>query len=206
MKAAIAALTIITAATVGVHARTVADLFKSAPEKAIPMLKPSARFDMVEYYKAGMNNPTKNAFDGNSRIVKADDSVIDIELSSKSSLQIAAVPIKADTILAVVETVLTPIPDSGLRFYRTDTWEEIVVPQLPGVAQFIDPDSAKVANKKNMPEMVFVSISYVPEENVFRFANNTEAFYTDADKPDGLDIMRKSIDLRFDGKKWKEKR
>lgn len=75
---------------------------------------------------------------------------------------------------------------------------------MPGIAQFTDPARRKEAASADMPEMFFVRAEYMPESGVFRFTDTTPAYYTDADRPDGLRLLRSNIEMRLSGSKFTE--
>lgn len=185
-------------------ARTASDFFINAPSNVIPLLDKNTRLDMIDYFTGGLSTASRNILNGNSRILINENNKIEIALSRESTLQIAVVELKKDTILAVIETVNIPVADSSLRFYNSD-WVPLPqqAPQLT-VVDFVASDKKAQANALLMPRMAFVKIDYNPNSGVFSFINTTADYYTDKDRPEGLELMRPHIDMIFDGKKLLE--
>ncbi|MDE5629052.1 MAG: DUF3256 family protein [Muribaculaceae bacterium] len=189
----------------GIEARTAADFFKQAPQSVIPVLAVNTRLDMLDYYNSGMFTPVANRVNGKSTLSKVDDMHLKVELSENSSLQLAVIPMKKDTVIAVIETVKCPVADSGIRFYRAKDWSEIDVPaHSPSVTEFVAPDKRKQAVAGDLPRFAFSNAEFVPEKNVFVFHNTTADFYHDTDKPAGLELMQDLVAMRFDGRKLVE--
>ena len=174
IKAALAAMCVAAAAG-NALARTAADFFTEAPGSVLPLLDRNARLDMIDYFRHGLPTTTTNLFNGSSKVLSESENCIDVQISRDASLQIALLQLKNDTIIAVIETVLTPVADSGITFYRSD-WSP--APKQPA-----------------MP---------VAADGSFDFINTTPAYYTADGAPEGLAAMRHSIAMRFDGKRFIE--
>lgn len=185
-------------------ARTAADFFKEAPTTVVPLLQTNTRLDMLDYFNSGLLTPSANTLGGRSRITALSDRAVTIEMSRDASMQIALVPAGRDTIVAVVETVLTPVADSRVRLFRPADWKELPAPEMPGIAQFADPARRKEIKTAEMPDYLFVRAEYDPETSVFRFTDTTPAYYTDTDRPKGLGLLRQNIEMRLSGGKFTE--
>ncbi len=180
--------------------RTAGDFFVEAPDSELPLLDASTRMDMLDYYTNGFSTPSRNAFEGSSRVLSAEDRRIEVQLSRDASLQIGVLPFKGDTILAVVETVLTPVADSSVRFYHKDWTPVAKQPAMPGAKTFL---TAKT-EASDMPDMFFVVAQFDPASGYITFRNTTAGYYTEHDRPQGLKQMRSSVTMRYDGKKYVE--
>jgi len=141
-----------------------------------------------------------------SRITALTDRAMTIELSRDASMQIALVANGRDTVIAVIETVLTPVADSSIRLFRAADWTELPSPSMPGIAQFADPARRKELKTAEMPEYLFVRAEFDPETALFRFTDTTPAYYTDTDRPEGLRLLRQNIEMRLSGGKFTEKK
>lgn len=197
--AAIACLTVIAAG-----AREARDFLVEAPPQVIPMLEKNTRLDMIDYFATGLSTPSTNTLNGKSRITSMSEQSVDVQISRDATLQLVVLPAGSDTTIAVIETVLTPVADSGIRLFRASDWTPLPSPAMPGNKAFLDPAKAKQAKGVEMPPMLFVSCAYLPETGFFRFTNNTAAFYTSADTPESLQLLSPHIDMRLKGKKFTE--
>ena len=184
-------------------ARTAADFLLSAPYSGVPAIAERARLEMLEYFKGGSEARVKNVFGGSSKVAVNTPEYVTVDVSDKTQITVAVVPARRDTMIAVIETVLTPVPDSRVTFYSTD-WKELA--QQPGeltVADFVDRAALKADPEAEMPEFPFYTLTYMPDDNTFMAANTTPKYYAKVDRPSGLRAMKSAIRVRFDGKKWK---
>ncbi|MDE6196255.1 MAG: DUF3256 family protein [Muribaculaceae bacterium] len=197
--AILAALLPLTAA-----ARTAADFFLDAPAALLPLLDRNTRLDMIDYHANGFQTPSKNLFNGQSRITSSDDCRIEVQLSRDAAMQIAVIPSKSDTIIAVIETVHTPVPDSRITLYDT-AWKPLRrQPAMPDAKAFIEPARRAEAAAMPMPPMCFVRADYNPATGLFTFRNSTVAYYAESDRPEILELMRGTVDMRYNGKRFVE--
>lgn len=122
---AVAALAVLCAA--GGEARTASDFFVEAPDSVVRLLPQATRMDMLDYFRYGSDRPSINNLGGDSRILSEKASVMSYQLSSRATMQIAVLPAGRDTVVAVVETLLTPASDSRIKFYDKD-WKPVKSP------------------------------------------------------------------------------
>lgn len=179
-------------------ARTVLDFFAEAPEEIIPLLTTNTRLDMIDYYASGLSTPSSNTLSGKSRIVEADSLQAEIQLSEEVTFQLALYPTKNDTLIVVVETFATPIPDSKIKVLNKD-WslreERITFDRK----DFISKNNLKASRKADMPEMIFVHAVAEPSQSQIRLINTTPQYYISEDSPSGLELMDPVAILRFNG-------
>lgn len=197
MKQAIALLITALATVWTGAARTAADFFAAAPAEAVPLLKTNTRLDMLDYYNSGLPTASDNSLGGRSRITALSDNALTVELSRDATLQLAVVPAGRDTVVAVIETIRTPMADSGIRLYRASDWRELPAPALPGVREFAPADMRKNMKTGDSDGIFFVRAEYEPESGLFRFTDTTAAYYTDADRPESLKKLRPNITMRL---------
>lgn len=146
----IAAVALVAAAMPVSAQMTAADALKTIPDKLMPLLDKNTRLDMIDYYNSGSSTPSKNAMAGKSRILSLTPDHAVIELTSASSCEIAILPAGNDTLIALVNTVATPAPDSKLKIYTSD-WSNDVTDKV-FVAPTID-DWLTDEGKKNIDEV-----------------------------------------------------
>ncbi len=185
-------------------AREVSSYFVAAPADAMPIISTTARLDMIDYFRSGLDTPTNNELRGRSRITAMSATSMDIEVSKSASVQMALVSVKKDTIIAVIETVKTPVADSHVRFFSTD-WKEIAT-AMPDYTAFITKDNRKQAKGCDAPDMTFTTVRFDPDTNTFIFTDTSRDYYPDVDTPEIIKLMQSEIRMTFDGKKFKATR
>ena len=190
-------LTILFAA--GTHARTVAELFIAAPDGIFPLMGKNTRMDMVDYSTHSLPTMSETEPGGKTRIVEMDDRRLLAQAGTASSVEVAVLPMRSDTLLAVIETVLVPMADSSIRFFSTRTWQELPQKNATGMADFFQ--NGRIPD--NPPRMLFAKISFDSESGHFVFTNTTASDYVESDAPASLPLMKTAIRRSFNGKSWK---
>lgn len=208
MKHFISALSVVCALVFSIpspQARTAADFFVSAPDEVLILIPPATRMDMLDYFNNNLPTASPNVVGGTARVLANQPDLIEMTVGRDSNVKIAVVPEVRDTLIAVIETVLTPVPDSYVKFY-TRNWYPIKysTPAMPSVMDFVPRELRKDAAKTVMPDVCFVVADYNPESRTFTMSNTTASYYTDGDRPEGLALMRPSIEMVFGGRKFVE--
>lgn len=184
-------------------ARTAADFLLSAPLTVIPAVSERGRLEMLEYFKANSDVQVKNMFGGVSKVAVNTPDYVTVDLTDRAQISVAVVPAKRDTMLALIETVLTPVPDSRVTFYNTD-WAKLK--RQPGeltVMDFMDRAALKADPTAEIPDFPFYTLTYLPDDNSFLAANTTPKYYVRDERPSGMKYMKPAVRVRFDGKKWR---
>lgn len=190
------ALSVITGA-----ARNAADFFATAPKEAVPLLTVNNRLDMLDYYHSGVETATANVLEGRSRISSEDSLRLTAILSPNSTLQVAIMPNKGDTIVAFIETVASPVYDSGISFYRASDWKRLPDPVLPSSDDFIIPDKRGAVATTEMPSLFFIGIDYDPEQELLLISNNSFDMLPAGEIPKAASLMESVQAYRYDGRK-----
>lgn len=186
------------------QARTAADFFVSAPETAVPMLAHNTRLDMLDYFNHGLSTASENLVSGRSRLTANAPGRIEVQLTRDASLVIGLLKQKSDTLLVLIETVHTPVPDSRITLYDKN-WQPLRrQPSMPDAKAFVA--DAKAARKASLPEITFFRADFDPATGIFTFDNTSAGYYTEYDRPEGLALMRGSLEMLYDGKKFIEKK
>ena len=162
-----------------VEARTAADFFVSAPDEVLPLVPQSTRLDMLDYFSSGLSTTSPNATRGRARIMLNEPTKLQAELSRDSNIQIALFPAERDTVVAVIETVLTPVADSSVSFYDT-SWNllALTMPSLKPI-DFVPESLRKEASKAELPDVVFGRIDFNPETGYLTVNNTTAGYYAE---------------------------
>ncbi len=175
-----------------VQARTASDFFLDMPNKHLPLLDRNARMDMMDYFRAGLETPSRTALGGEARILSDHPDRMLIQMSRDATVEIALLKAGSDTLVALIETVKTPIPDSSITLMNKDFSNPRVIP-MPGVEMMAGQASAKALKGAAMPEMVFISATFDPDNNAFVFTDNTADYYPADELPAAARLMRKQV-------------
>ncbi len=186
---------------------TASAAFTDAPQSVFPLLDRNTRLDMIDYFSNGMSTPSTNMLNGKSRVTSISPMKVGVEMTDASTYEIALLPAKSDTLVAVISTVATPSPDSRLTVYSRD------FNQLPAAA-FVRPevkDWLTPEGKKNSEEVdilvpfMLVSYTYDPDSRILTLTNNTGKFLS----ADVYEIVKpylmETLTYQWDGSKFSRK-
>lgn len=157
---------------------TATEAFTTAPNTVFPLLEKNTRLDMVDYFNSGLASASSNKLDGKTSITLLSDSDIRFTMSSSSAYQIAILPSKDGDIIALIETVATPAPDSNISFY-TDQWSSIDKPLFnePGVSDWLTADGRDNSSMvESLVPFMLVSYNYDPATKSLILRNNVKQF------------------------------
>lgn len=114
-------------AALGASGRTATEFFTSAPAEVIRLIPESTRLDMVDYFNYGSTRASDNYFGGPARVKAISDATVTFEVDENVEMQIAVIPQKNDTVIAVITTVFVPTADSSVKFYDKN-WDPLKKP------------------------------------------------------------------------------
>lgn len=121
-------------------ARTIADFFASEPGNVFPLLTRTNRLDLVDYYNSGQTVAVPNNLGGTSKLVVLDSAYLKVQTSESKVVEMRMLTTGTrDTVMVVIETVLTPVPDSKLSLWNSK-WQMLRTDRhfkMPGIDDFI---------------------------------------------------------------------
>ncbi len=184
---------------------TAADFFVSAPASVFPTIDPMTRMDMIDYFKAGSDKPSKNLIGGECRITEESPEKLVFTTSAVSEYTIALLPApgrKLDKIIMLSRTLKTPADDSTVTFYDTD-WKEIKdLFTVPTLDDWMLPEAKK--NRKDVENaipFVLARLEYFPEKGMITFTNNLPDYIPEESLGIAESSIKKSLTFRWNGKR-----
>lgn len=155
-KRLILTVTLLVAMLAG-EARTVRDFLASEPGEVFTTLPRTARLDMLDYYANGTIVRANNNMSGGSQLDTVTDNFLRIHTSAACTVEMRLMRWKSDTIIAVVETVETPVKDSRITFYNKHWYQlkEIKPFKMPTMDDFILPTVKKGQRKELLQQLPF---------------------------------------------------
>lgn len=180
---------------------TAADAFKSAPRSVVPLIEPSTRLDMIDYFNAGSDKASRNTLYGNSRITELTPERIVIEATAATTIEMVALPAGNDTIIAVITTRATPVPDSKVTLW-TSAWEDMTSKSFktPDIAEWLAPGASRDEVENALPFML-VSCSYDPATKSFTFTNRSVEFIGEEVYEPLKPLLRDTLTYGWDGRR-----
>lgn len=162
-------------------ALTASEAFVSAPSSVFPLLDKSTRLDMIDYFNSGSATPSKNKLAGQSRILSIGGNDLRFEMSNASRYQVVVLPYGSEEIIALIETVATPAPDSNITFFSTD-WQKLASScfEVPDLKAWLTKEGNK--NREQVEMMVpFMLVGYEYDDGTqqLTLTNNISKFLSD---------------------------
>lgn len=172
-------------------------VFVRVPTDILPMLDKNARLDMIDLYNYNMKAEAYNIYGGKSVMTQKTDSMFSISLTESSRWDLALLPQSADTIFAVIYTILSPAESSRIVLYDAD-WQPLAYQfQLPEIEKFFrepysfSPERMEIL-KQNL-KMCSVSLSFSPQTRALIAKVST----TNAPEDDLADLKHLLFPLRY---------
>lgn len=101
------------------------EAFLSAPDAVVGYIDHTKRLDMIDYFEAGMkDHSVSNSREGQSSLAELSDSTFVIKNGKVQTISARLLASKSDTLIAVIETLATPTPDSRLYIYNK-VWKQV---------------------------------------------------------------------------------
>ncbi len=181
---------------------SVADVLRKAPTRSMFMVDSLTVLDMYDYYSAGDARASQSLTADPVRITAADSMSVSIKLGNYTAYQVALLPARTDTMVMVVETISSSIPDSKVSFYDTN-WMPAKGKLFsePMLSDWLTPLGRKSRQlvEEKLP-CLFVSYAYDPATSVLTLSNNSAAYFTDEEYGSLAPLLRESITMKWNGK------
>lgn len=144
------------------QARTATDFFTTAPDAVIRLIPQATRLDMVDYFNYGSQRASDNFFGGPARIASISDNTLSFNADDNVSVQLAVIPARTDTVIAIVTTLALPVKDSAVKFYTKD-WQPLKksVFEMPPYTGWVT--SEGLSNETDLR----LNLPFMPVEAVF---------------------------------------
>lgn len=149
---------------------TIADLFASEPGNIFPLLTRTNRLDMVDYYNSGQTVAVPNNLAGESRLISLDSIYLKLQASASKVVEMRMMTAGKDTVIAVIETVMTPVPDSRITFWNTQ-WQQFVRTgtffKVPTIDNFITRKMTRELRADLQDAMIFplIELTFTGEQH-----------------------------------------
>ena len=203
----IVALSLVLLPLTGV-ARTIGDLFASEPGNIFPLLTRTNRLDMIDYYNSGQMVAVPNNLTGESRLVMMDSTYLKVQTSGSREVEMCMRKVGKDTVITVIETVMTPVPDSRLTQWNSH-WQRFTSDRLfsmPGIDAFITGKMPRELRADLQDAMIFplIHLTFKGEKHdIIEAAHGLEQFLAPSEFQRFATYLKPSLNYRFSGLKIK---
>lgn len=189
-------------------ARTISDFFASEPGNIFPLLTRTSRLDMVDYYNSGKTVAIANNLEGESSLLQLDSAYLKVQTSKNRIVEMRMRTAGKDTVITVIETVMTPVPDSRLTQWNVH-WQRFTSDKLfamPGIDDFIIRKMPHDLRADLQDAMIFplVQLTFKGEgHDIIEAAHGLEQFLAKEEYQRYSNYLKPSISYWFNGLKIK---
>ena len=177
--------------------------FTNAPSTVLPLLDRNTRLDMVDYFNSGSATPSKNVMQGQSRVTAISPMSLSADITGSSQCQIALLPLKNDTAIVYIETVLTPAPDSRVKIFDRN-WNPVkgVTFTMPSLDEWVSKGS-DVEQVRALVPFMLASAQYSPDTQTMTLTNHLSDFLSPDVYKQVEPLLRQSISYKWDSEGFK---
>lgn len=184
---------------------TAAEFFVDAPTAVIPTIDRTTRLDMIDYFNAGSDKPSRSAFGGDCRILQLTPESISFTTSDTADYTLSLLPSKnrGEKIIMLVRTLRTPAEDSSAKFYTT-SWEEIRgVFEVPMLNDWLNETGKRQRRDvENAVPFVLAKMVYIPDEKLLTITNNLGEYIPEESLDLAKESLHQQLRFRWNGKKF----
>ena len=189
-------------------ARTISDFFASEPGNIFPLLTRTNRLDMVDYYNSGKTVAIANNLEGESSLLQLDSAYLKVQTSKNRIVEMRMRTAGKDTVITVIETVMTSVPDSRLTQWNVH-WQRFTSDKLfamPGIDDFIIRKMPHDLRADLQDAMIFplIQLTFKGEgHDIIEATHGLEQFLAKEEYQRYSSYLKPSISYRFNGLKIK---
>lgn len=168
----------------------------------LPLFDHTQRLDMVDYFNAGMaDRSDNNLLGGTSKIQTIEPDRLILSAGNAATLEISLLPTKKDTIVAFIETLETPAPDSNIRFFDL-SWHELNIFKEPDITSW-------TLNKRHENEVarlvpfMLASATFDPTAQELIYTNNVTQWLDSETAAQATSLMAGQLRFKWNGTSFK---
>lgn len=185
-------------------ARKIADFFVEAPMyEAAPYLDSNMRMDLLDYFRSNLPSKTTNMFGENASVVSESERSLLVNAGKGVELEYGLAVSGRDSLLVVIETLPTPMPDSKVSLFGTGWNVARQASVMPAPADWLtDEGRANIERVELTVPFITASAKFVEDGNMLVFTNTIGKYYTDKDSTasEVARYLKPQITYRFNGK------
>ena len=163
---------------------------------------------MVDYFLNGQQVTIQNNMEGGSQLLELDSAYLKLQASPAKVVEMRMRKVGKDTVITVIETVMTPVPDSRLTQWNTH-WQRYTSDKLftmPGIDDFMVKKMSAEKRADLQAVMIFplVQLTFTGENHdIIEATHGLEQFLAPVEYKRFAEYFKPSIRYRFDGLKIK---
>ena len=187
--------------------RTIRDFFASEPDDIFMLVPHTARLDMLDYYDSGQKVEMSNKLGTGTKLDSLDNNYIKLHTSESRTVELLMLQYsQRDTIIAVIETVFTPVPDSRLRFFNSN-WVELSsirpMKKMPTLDDFFLSTADKAKRSELLEKLPFSMLEMTfTSHNTLVVRHNLDKFLSKQEFAQFKPYLREKLTYNINGAKF----
>lgn len=172
--------------------------FAMAPDEVLPLLPANTRLDMLDYYNNGMERPSRNEAGGMAMVTSSADHRLTFEAGDSCSYELAVFTTPRDTLVALIETVRYPMPDSRIEWFDA-SWQPAKAPVAePTLKQWLTGEGSRHRSEveKAIP-FITATATADPDRRTVTYTRTIDSYFLPSDAPAALRWLRPEIVQRM---------
>ncbi len=185
-------------------ARKIADFFVEAPMyEAAPYIDTNMRMDLLDYFRSNLPSKTTNMFGETASVVSESERSLLVNVGKGVELEYGLAVSGCDSLLVVIETLPTPMPDSKVSLFGTGWKVARRASVMPAPSDWLtDEGRANIESVELAVPFITASAKFVEDGNKLVFTNTIGEYYSDKDSTasEVARYLKPQITYRFNGK------
>ena len=163
---------------------------------------------MVDYYNSGQVVDVPNNLAGEARLIELDSAYLKVQTSGSRVVEMLMRKAGKDTVITVIETVMTPVPDSRLTQWNVH-WQQYISDRLftmPAIDDFIVGKMPRDLRLDLQDAMIFplIRLSFTgANHDTIEASHGLEQFLAPVEYKRFATYLKPSVRYRFNGLKIK---
>ena len=163
---------------------------------------------MVDYYNSGQVVDVPNNLAGEARLIELDSAYLKVQTSGSRVVEMLMRKAGKDTVITVIETVMTPVPDSRLTQWNVH-WQRYISDRLftmPAIDDFIVGKMPRDLRLDLQDAMIFplIRLSFTgANHDTIEASHGLEQFLAPVEYKRFAIYLKPSVRYRFNGLKIK---
>lgn len=201
-------LTVTASIALAASARTIADFFVSAPMyEAAPGLDVNMRMDLLDYFRSNLPSKTKNIYDENAAVIAETDRTLTLMAGDSIQMQYGLAVSGADSVLVVIETLPTPMPDSKVSLYTTDWTPLARQPQVSAALSDWLSGEGRISQNRLEEILPFITAEaeFIEDGNRLVLRHTMAGYFSEKDSlaAEVDRCLKPQLEYTFDGKTFR---
>ena len=171
--------------------------------EAAPYIDTNMRMDLLDYFRSNLPSKTANMFGETASIVSESERSLLVNVGKGVELEYGLAVSGCDSLLVVIETLPTPMPDSKVSLFGTGWKAARQASVMPAPSDWLtDEGRANIESVELAVPFITASAKFDENDNKLVFTNTIGEYYSgkDSTASEVARYLKPQITYRFNGK------